>query len=538
MQLIGATDVKRRSGIYNLNDAVARRLAGQKLTRFSYDGLSNALTSSGTEECFDVSQDGINMFVAVRGTRLTAAIFQYAMSTPWDVSSLSYTGKTLVVGDYEPGVNAVCVSSDGLFLFFTGNTNDTIWRVTMSSAYDLATGSVDVKKLYLGGQDANPCTAKFSVNGGEMFVMGNSNDRAYQYLLGTAYDVSTGTLFAQSPVVTTQESTPTGLFVTPNKESLYIIGPTSDAVHAYSFGGGQTIASVFGTASYSVSSAEVTPRDLYLKDGVTLADYYVIGQTGDDISYFQYSSYINNSASLGEATPTGMWFKPDGTKLYIVGTTGKAVRQFSLNPAWDLASIALEKTLSVAFEANPTGVTLSADGTKLYITGLTNDCVYQIPLSVAWDIGSALGFLYIGGTEASVRGIDVSGDGSLLFIAGDSNNVRKYTMTTPHQVSTATLSQSFAVTGVYSVDVSEDGRLMYVTTDSTGALGGRHVRQVSMTTPNDLSTASLSATEILPIIGLTGASVTPWAARISSDGTRMFVLSDVVQGLYQFSLRF
>lgn len=538
MKLIGATDTKRRSGIYSLDDVVAKRVASQKLSRLSYDGLSNALTSSGTEECFDVSKDGRNLYVAVRGTRATAAIFQYTMSIPWEVSSLSYSGKTLVVGDYEPNVNAVCVSDNGLWLFFSGYTCDTVWRVTMVSANDLATGSVDVKKLYLGGQDSSPCTAKFSKGGAELFVMGNITDRVYQYLLSTPGDVSTGTFFAQSPAVTTQESTPTGVAVSPDSDSLYVIGPASDSVHFYLFNDSATVASITHVASISVSSAETAPRDLYLQDGRNLGNYYIIGQTGDDISYFENNFYINNSASLGEATPTGMWFKPDGTKLYIVGTSGKAVRQFSLNPAWDLTSIALEKTLSVAFEANPTGVTLSADGTQLYITGLTNDCVYQIPLSVAWDIGSALGFLHIGGTEASVRGIDISSDGSLLFIAGDSNNVRKYTMTTPHQISTATLSQSFAVTGVYGVDVSEDGRSMYVTTDSTGALGGRHVRQVSMTTSNDLSTATMSPTEILPVIGLTGASATPWVARVSSDGTRMFVLSDVVQGLYQFSLRF
>ena len=68
--------------------------------------------------------------------------------------------------------------------------------------------------------------------------------------------------------------------------------------------------------------------------------------------------------------------------------------------------------------------------------------------------------------------------------------------------------------------------------------GGRQIRQITLTSPNDLSTSSISNVELVPLYGLTGASTNPWGIRVSPDGTRMFVLSDVAQGMYQFSLRF
>jgi hypothetical protein len=84
-----------------------------------------------------------------------------------------------------------------------------------------------------------------------------------------------------------------------------------------------------------------------------------------------------------------------------------------------------------------------------------------------------------------------------------------------------------------------DGLRIYATVDSTAANGGRQVRQITLTSPSDLSTATLSTVELIPLYGLTGAVSTPWGVRVSPDGTRMFVLSDAAnQGLHQFSLRF
>ncbi len=544
--LIGGTDNKRTSGVYQPEDVVALQDAKKYISRFGYDGVFNALTSSGTEEGFDVSRDGRYVYVAVRGTRTTATIFQYECSTPWDLSTITYSSKSLVVGDWEINCNGIAISDDGTRLFFTGYQGDSVFSCTLSTPYDLATATVDVKKVGVGGQDATPNTPIFGDNGTKMYIMGATNDTVYQYTLSTAWNVSTATYASKSFSVTTQDATPQGIFFKDDGLTFYMVGSTTDTVYQYTLSTAWDIATAsYASKSKAIGTEETLPRALFFKpDGLKM---YVIGTNGDDVNEYDLStawdvstaSFLRVSAGIGEATPTGLWFKDDGTKMYVTGQSNDTVREFTLSTAWNVSTISFSKSLSVGFETAPTGVTFKDDGTEMYISGQTNDCVYEIQLGTAWDIGTAKGFIYVGGTEPNPRGVHINSDGTLLFLSGNNSaNIRKYSLSTAYELGTATLLQSFAVTGLYGVHVTSDGLRIYATVDNSAANGGRQVRQITMTSPNDLSTATLSTVELIPLLGLTGGATNPWGVRLSPDGTRIFVLSDAVQGLYQFSLRF
>jgi DNA-binding beta-propeller fold protein YncE len=545
--LMGGTDSKRTSGVYKPDDVAELQDAKKYISRFGYDGVFNALSSSGVEEGFDVSRDGRYVYVAVRGTRLTATIFQYECTTPWDLSTIVYSSKSLVVGDYDLNCNGIAISDDGTRLFFTGYAGDTVWSCTLSTPYDLATATVDVKKFYVGTQDATPQNTFFGDSGTKMYIMGATSDTVYQYTLSTAWNVSTATYASKSFSVTTQDTTPFGLFFGDSGTKMYIVGQTNDTVYQYTLSTAWDVSTAsYASKSKAVGTEETNPRVLFFKpDGLKM---YVMGTTGDDVNEYDLStawdvstaSFVRASAAVGEATPTGLWFKDDGTKMYVTGQTNDTVREFSLSTAWNVSTISFVQSLSVGFETAPTGVTFKDDGTELYVLGQTNDTVYEIQLGTAWNISTANGFIYVGGTETAPRGIHVNSDGTLLFLTGSTNNVRKYTLSTAYEVGTATLSQSFALTGSMGVHVFADGLRIYATTDtsSTSPVGGRQVRQITLTSPNDLTTASTSSVELVATYGLTGASGQLWGVRVSPDGTRMFVLSDNVQGMYQFSLRF
>jgi sugar lactone lactonase YvrE len=546
--LIGGTDNKRTSGVYQPEDVVALQDAKKYVSRFGLDSF-NALISSGTEEGFDVSRDGRYVYVAVRGTRTTATIFQYECTTPWNLSTIVYSSKSLVVGDYEVNCNGIAISDDGTRLFFMGYNGDTIWSCTLSTPYDLATATVDVRKFYVGTQDATPNTLFFGDSGTKMYTMGATSDTVYQYTLSPAWDVSTATYASKSFSVTTQETTPFGLFFGDSGTKMYIVGQTTDTVYQYTLSTAWDVSTAsYASKSKAIGTEETNPRALFFKpDGLKM---YVIGTTGDDVNEYDLStawdvstaSFLRVSATVGEATPTGLWFKEDGLKMYVIGSTNDTVREFSLSTAWNVSTISFVRSLSIGFETAPTGVTFKDDGTELYILGTTNDVVYEIQLGTAWNISTAKGFIYVFATESAPRGLHINNDGTLLFLGGSATGIiRKYTLSTAYELGTATLSQnSSAFTGLFGVHVMADGLRIYVTLDSNASTpsGGRQVRQITMTSPNDLSTATLSSVELLPMYGLTGTSTSPWGVRVSPDGARMFVLSDAVQGMYQFSLRF
>jgi DNA-binding beta-propeller fold protein YncE len=325
-----------------------------------------------------------------------------------------------------------------------------------------------------------------------------------------------------------------------------MVGQTTDTVYQYTLSTAWDISTAsYASLSFSVATQETLPRALFFNSGGT--KMFVIGTSGDDVNEYDLStawnvstaSFVRVSATVGEATPTGLWFKEDGLKMYITGSSNDTIREFSLSSAFNVSTISFVRSLSIGFEANPTGITFKDDGTELYVLGQTNDTVYEIQLGTAWDISTAKGFIYVFATESAPRGIHINSDGTLLFLAGTgSNNIRKYTLSTAYEVGTATLSQSFALTGAHGVHVTADGRTMYASTIDTALNGGRQVRQISMTSPNDLTTASLNTTELIAFYGLTGTVGLVCGVRVSPDNTRMFVLPDSVQGMYQFSLRF
>lgn len=542
---IGNTDSKRTSGIYQPDDITALQDAMRFVGRFSYDNVFNALTSSGIESGFDVSRDGRYVYVTVAGTRLTATIFQYECSTPWDLTTITYSSKSLVIGDWEINCSGIAISDDGTRLFFTGYTNDTVWSCTLSTPYDLATATVDVKKVYVSTQDDIARTPIFGDAGTKMYLLGGINRTVYQYTLSTAWDVSTATYAAKSFSVTTQDSVPNGIFFKPDGLAFYMVGDTNNTIYQYTLSTAWDISTAsYASKSKSVATEETSPTSVFFKpDGLKM---YVTGQVGDDVNEYNLSTawdvstatFLQVSANLGENTPTGVWFKDDGTKMYIIGTTNDAVREFTLSTAWNVSTATFAKSNSIGFEPLANGCAFKDDGTVLYVTGQNNDCVYQITLGSAWDIGVLKGFRYISANESTPRGLHVNSDGTLLYVSGTGGQViRKFTLSTPYEVNTAVSSQSFSLVGVYSVHVTADGLRIYAVADASGSFGGRHVRQITMTSPHNLSTATLS-TELIPLYGLTGATSTPWGVRVSPTNTRMFVLSDVTQGLYQFSLRF
>ncbi|GAI92199.1 unnamed protein product, partial [marine sediment metagenome] len=94
-----------------------------------------------------------------------------------------------------------------------------------------------------------------------------------------------------------------------------------------------------------------------------------------------------NCTSREDTTLSDLFFLADGTKMYFVGTYGKAAWQYDLNTAWNLSTAEYSKKTSVSHDENtPTGLAFSSDGTKIYVVGATADTVYQYPLGAAWDV--------------------------------------------------------------------------------------------------------------------------------------------------------
>ena len=100
-----------------------------------------------------------------------------------------------------------------------------------------------------------------------------------------------------------------------------------------------------------------------------------------DLSTASYDS-VSFSATSQDSFPTGIAFKPDGTKMYMGGVGSNTVYQYTLSTAWDLDTASYDSVaLDVSSqESSPRGVTFKPDGTKMYLIGFSSDSVHQYSL--------------------------------------------------------------------------------------------------------------------------------------------------------------
>ncbi|MDC1205626.1 hypothetical protein N8083_02145, partial [Candidatus Pacebacteria bacterium] len=263
----------------------------------------------------------------------------------------------------------------------------------------------------------------------------------------TSYDVSTAsyTGAGQEKYVGTQEGTPEAIVFNGDGTKMYVIGWVNrDAVIEYSLGTAYDVS----TASYaglaqekSVGAQETTPTALAFND--TGTKMFVLGTAGDavveyslgtayDVSTAAYAG-AGQEKSVGaqESVPKGLTFNGDGTKMYVIGWSGDAVVEYSLGTAYDVSTAAyagLGEEFSVRDqEGTPSGIAFNDGGTKMFIIGSTNDTIFEYTLATPYDVSTAsyagVGeSLDVSGKESSAQDLTFNNDGTKLFVVGSSDD--------------------------------------------------------------------------------------------------------------------
>ena len=522
----------------NTNDTVFQYTLSTAwdLSTASYDNKSFSISSQGTFPYgLAFKTDGTKMY---RSDYLNDAIYQYSLSTAWDISTASYDSKSLSISSQEGTNTSLFFKSDGTSLYILGQTNDTVFQYTLSTAWDVSTGSYASKSLNVSSQITTPTGLYFKGDGSEMYAIGSGS--VFKYLLGTAWDVSTAS-YSSDFYTFTSINSPVGVTLKDDGTKLYTIGNNPDTIHQYS--------TVLTTASLDLSTGsvfEVTPTsDIQ----VTLTNPAASGtssgatllldggsSSGYDLGNAVYSNKSINVSSL-ETTPRGVAFNSDGTKLYMIGSATDNIYQYSLSTAFDLDTAVYDSVnFSVASQAtNPYGLAFNNDGTKLYVLGLSNGRVYQYSLSTAFDLSTAsydsVSFS-ISSQDSSTGGISFNSSGTKLYTIGAvTDSVYQYSLSTAFDLSTASYdSVSFSVasqdTAPAGIAFNTDGTKLYMLGNTNDS-----VYQYSLSTAFDLSTASYDSVSF----SVTGQETTPQDITFSNDGKSLYLTGAVTDTIHQYS---
>ena len=268
--------------------------------------------------------------------------------------------------------------------------------------YDISS-AIYVQNFSISAQETTPKGVAFNPDGTKMFIVGSAGDEVNEYDLSVGFDVSSGS-YSKTFSVAAQDTVPDSIAFNPTGTKMFIGGGAGQDVNEYSLSGAFDIATASFIDSFSISAQDTGASGIaFNSDGTKMV---VLG-TSNTESVFGYNlsvgfdvssaTYASESFSVASQITgvSGLTFSPDGTKMFVVGTTGDAVVVYNLSVAFNVSTaVYAGVTFSVApQDIVPTGIAFSADGTKMFVVGGVGQDVNQYsttPASTTVPAGRAL----------------------------------------------------------------------------------------------------------------------------------------------------
>jgi len=250
-----------------------------------------------------------------------------------------------------------------------------------TSQYDVSTASF-VDSFSVSAQEADPSGVAFNNDGTKMFVTGVSGDDVNEYNLSTGFDVSTAS-YSQNFSVSSQATQPRDIVFNSDGTKMFIVSDTTGVrfVYQYNLSTGFDVSSAsYSNYSVNVSSQDISPLSISFNTNGT--KLFVLGNSNAKVfeytvaTGFDLNSTVTYSQEFSvtneESNPKGLTFNNDGTKMYVCGANGDEVNEYNLTTAFNISTASAFQVFSVSSQdASPAGIVFNSDGTKMFIAGLS-----------------------------------------------------------------------------------------------------------------------------------------------------------------------
>lgn len=294
--------------------------------------------------------------------------------------------------------------SDGSTLWFSSESGK-IWREiagVWSLVYTLALGLFDIltaiyseKFIDVSAKTTQPI-AVLGNSGAKMFVLEYTSNEIHDYDLSTAYDVSTA-VFDSTFSINSQVTSARSFFVRANGTKYFVC--SASAVFAYTLTAWDVSTSVYATETFSFAAQTSNCQGIWFKDDGTKM-YVAGGQTPGTV--YQYTlgtpwdvstaSYDTVSFTFSGGTTAGnaFAFNEDGSKLYFASTgTIRGIMQYTVATPWSLASVTYDNK-NLLLRSTTTGagghlilhIFFRSNGENMYLSQANLGLVRQYNLSI------------------------------------------------------------------------------------------------------------------------------------------------------------
>jgi sugar lactone lactonase YvrE len=418
--------------------------------------------------------DGTKMFVT---GATNDSVYEYALSMGFDVSTATYTQSFDLSGE-TTNPRGVAFTNNGKVMFICSNNNDTIFQYALTTGYDVSTAAYSGISKSIAALDQQPEDIFIPSSEDYLIVVDEQNNDIRSYTIPLLAASSTSGAWAATDVGKTIEANG-GVFLLTNVGGTILETVSASSYDEVASGSWDLYALIYDQDSFQLS-AYIDPATAFdtasivdpsLRYTVKLPDkitdlsstraiefnddgtkLFIISFDNDTV--YQYllsepydvgSAVFDWSYSLPTGVPEGITFSPDGTKMFIVDSNLDRVTRFDLGTAYNLRGTVTQNGFkSVATEETaPTGVAFSTDGTVMIVAADTGGGLDEYSLSTAWDVTTASFVDFTLLDTASPNDLAFSLDGTKLFVIQSNDQLEAYTLSTPFDANTITFKNEY-----------------------------------------------------------------------------------------------
>jgi len=165
---------------------------GQDVNEYTLSTGFDVSTASFVDSFSVASQDTSPIAVSFNtgGTKMFVLgnngqdVNEYTLSTGFDVSTSTFVD-SFSVASQETNPIGMTFNPSGTKMFIAGQTAGIIFQYALSTAFDVSTASYSSSSFSVSSQDAAPTGLVFNTNGSKLYVVGAITDTVYEYSVGT-----------------------------------------------------------------------------------------------------------------------------------------------------------------------------------------------------------------------------------------------------------------------------------------------------------------------------------------------------------------
>jgi len=251
----------------------------------------------------------------------------------WDVSTATYVGE-FMIRTQDGAPQGVSFSSDGTMMYITGASNSKVYQYELTEAWNCSSAVYNGEFFAFTSPLIGQNGLYFKQDGTKMYSIDSGNDAVNEFDLSDPWNVTSAVKLRNLSIVG-HEGAGTGVYLSDDGLKLFTIGSTGDTIDQYSMDIAWNISNATYVKEYDVNAIDSVPHDLFFSSDGYWA--YMIGSANDYVTrlylwnkYDIGSAFSFNNFYIGdkEATPRGLFFKQDGTRMYIIGETADSVMEY------------------------------------------------------------------------------------------------------------------------------------------------------------------------------------------------------------------